>query len=215
MVFAGWVPLTAVAGAVGGKCGRLIWPAVIDIQKPTREAANSARASRLKADRSSRPRAPIAWPRVIAGAAISICCTIWAAQIRDYVIGTSGGKFTVDSRLQLHFVTWVISALAMIVGGVVAGASTRAGMRHGLFVGTIAAIGIFIIQSQVIKDALPAERFFANVVGLPEASGLSPARLGFFLLSNTVALSMFGGWFGEALFPTVQRRQRRLDSGSI
>src|ERR1700722_20318282 len=96
MLFAGWVPLTAAAGAIGGKCGRYIWPAVIDIQRPAREAVKSSRASRPKSATPSRPRVAIAWPRVIAGAALSISCTIWAGQIRDFIIGTSGGKFSVD-----------------------------------------------------------------------------------------------------------------------
>jgi hypothetical protein len=214
MVFAGWIPLT-VAGAVGGRCGRYLWPAIIDFQRPTISSASASRASRSTADRRSRPKVPIAWSRVIAGAVLSIGCTVWAGQIRDYILTTSGGKFSVDSRLQLHFVTWVISALAMMVGGVFAGASTRGGIRHGILVGMIAAVGIFVLQSQVIKEALPAERFFASVLGLPESATLSPVRLGLFLLSNTVVLAMFGGWVGASLLPRVNARSQKLDRGSI
>jgi hypothetical protein len=215
LVIVGWIPLTA-AGALGGRCGRHIWPAIADIRRPAKDAARVSRASRSGVDRAVRKTVPIAWPRVLAGAAVAICFTVWAGQVRDYVIGTSGGKFSVDSRLQLHFVTWVIAALAVMVGGAVGGASTRGGIRHGLLVGAIAAIGIFLVQSQIIRGGLPAERFFASVIGLPEASTLSSARLGLFLLSNTVALAMFGGWFGEALLPRVQNRPARsLDRGSI
>jgi hypothetical protein len=213
--FAGWIPLTA-AGAIGGKCGRHIWPAALDIPRPTKTSTNSSRASRSTADRPSRPTVPIAWSRVIVGAAFAAVGTIWAGAIRDYIIGTSGGKFSVDSRLQLHFVGWVIASLAVILGGVFAGASTRGGVRHGLLVGVIAASGVFLIQARAAKPNLVAEMFFAKVVGLSEEETLSLPRLGLFVLSNTVVLAAFGGWFGQSLLPRVQQRSgRSLDRGSI
>ncbi len=70
-------------------------------------------------------------------------------------------------------------------------------------------------MSRFAKDGIAAEPFFAKVVGLPDVSDLSSSRVGLFLLANTVILSTFGGWFGSALFPPVQKRQVRLDRGSV
>jgi hypothetical protein len=214
MLFAGWLVLT-LTGALAGRVGRHIWPPLSDIQQPEPPATTTTIITSGPVLDSLRRRVPIAWVRVLGGAAIAIACTIYAGQIRDYIIGTSGGKFTVDSRLQVNFVTWVIAALGMLAGGAFAGAATRGGVRHGLLVGFVASAGAFAVQFQVIKEALPAERFFATSIGLPESGAESPARVGLFLLTNAVILGAFGGWFGAALLPRVSGGPKKLDRGSI
>lgn len=207
VLFSGWLVLTLL-GAIGGRVGRYLWPPLSDIPDPSQ-------AAETKPVSFETPSLPIAWARVIGGAALSIGCTVWAGAIRDFMIGTSDGKFMVESRFQSQFVAWVISALAMMVGGVFAGASTRSGLKHGFLVGLFSCIGIFIIHSFVVKESIPAEKFFAAVFGLPETDALTPARLGLYLLSNALFLGMFGGWFGASLLPRLIQPPSRLDRGAI
>ncbi len=200
-----------VLGAAGGRYGRLIWPPlsdVFDIAPAQAAEAKKAGKKKIKED------VPTAWLRIIGGAALAIGCTVWAGKIREWIVGTSGGAFTVDSRIQVQFVTWVIASLAVVIGGIFAGASTRAGIRHGMLVGLLACIGIFVIYSQVIREALPAERFFAAMLDLPEEEGHTPARIGLFLLTNAMALSVLGGVLGATLLPRTIIPQK-LDRGSI
>jgi hypothetical protein len=213
VLYFGWLALTVV-GAAGGRCGRQVWPPLSDLHARVKAAAISAEPTIPISTPARRP-VPIAWFRVLGGAALSIGCTVWAGQIRDFVILTSGGKFSVDSRLQLDMATWVISALAMMIGGVFAGASTRAGARHGLLVGVLAAVGVFVVHSSVLNQGLPAERFFDAVIGLPEATADTPMRIGLFLLTNAVGLGTFGGWFGAALLPRLIPGSDKLDRAAI
>jgi hypothetical protein len=207
LIFGGWGVLSLV-GAFGARIGRFAWPPLSDIRDPT--APKAEKKAKVKT-----PPTPIAWLRVFGGAALSIGCTVWAGPIRDYIIGTSGGKFVVDSRIQSHFVTWGISALAMMVGGVFAGASTQSGLKHGFLVGFLSCIGIFVIHSQVVHESLPAEKFFASVFGFPETDELTPPRLGLFLITNALLLGIFGGFFGSTLLPRITGGQGKLDRGAI
>lgn len=211
MLYAGWI-LLPLMGAIGGRYGRFIWPPLSDVFNPAPIEVPVEVAKKGKKKKG--PSTPTAWFRVIGGTALAIGCTVWAGRIREYIVGTSGGTFVVDSRIQVQFVTWVIAALAIVVGGAFAGASTRAGIRHGLLVGFFACVGIFLIYSQVIREPLPAERFFAALVGLPEESENSPARIGLFLLTNALVLSVVGGCLGSTLFPRTIASQK-LDRGSI
>jgi hypothetical protein len=202
--------LLPIFGAAGGRFGRYVWPPLSDVSDASTAPADAKKAIKKKKSESI----PTAWFRVVGGAALAIGCTVWAGRIREFVIGTSGGAFTVESRIQVQFVTWVIASLAVVIGGIFAGASTRAGVRHGLLVGFVASVGIFVIYAQVIREALPAERFFAQLMNLPEEEGNSPARIGLFLLTNSLALSVLGGWLGATLLPRTLLPQR-LDRGSI
>lgn len=195
-------------GGIAARIGRWLFPPLSDLY-------STAPKSKERVVKAKAPPEPIAWFRIIGGAALSIGCTVWAGPIRDFVIGTSGGSFVVDSRMQSKFVTWVISALAMMVGGVFAGASTRSGFKHGFLVGFLACIGIFVIHSQVVSESLPAEKFFAAVCGLPETDALTPMRLALFLLTNALLLGVFGGWIGASLMPCVAEGPGRLDRGAI
>jgi hypothetical protein len=208
LMFGGWGVLSLV-GAFGARIARYVWPPLIDIYDP------SALTKKEKKAKAKAPSPPIAYLRVLGGAALSIGCTVWAGPIRDYIVGTSGGKFVMDSRIQSHFVTWGISALAMMVGGVFAGASTQSGLKHGFLVGFLACIGIFVIHSQVVHESLPAEKFFAALFGFPETSALTPARLGLFLITNALLLGVLGGYFGASLLPRVVGGPSKLDRGAI
>ncbi|MCX7700148.1 MAG: hypothetical protein N2039_04665 [Gemmataceae bacterium] len=202
------VPLIA---ALGGRHGRFLFPPWTDVS----ETVGRAPIEPVKNKRRERSEpVKIAWLRIVGGAALAVGCTVWAGRIREYILGTSGGLFTVDSRLQIHFVTWVIASLAVLVGGIFAGASTRAGLRHGLLVGIVTCVAIFVIYSFVVREALPAERFFAAIVGLAEEDANSPSRVALFLLTNSLVLSILGGWIGSMLLPpTVQRS--RLDRAAV
>jgi hypothetical protein len=205
-----WVIVPAIA-AVGGRIGRFLFPHWLDVSdQPMTPPIERAKTKR----KAQREPIRIAWARVLGGAALAVGCTVWAGRIREYILGTSGGLFTVDSRIQVHFVTWVIASLAALVGGIFAGASTRAGLRHGLLVGVLSCIATFVIYSFVLREALPAERFFATVVGLSPDEANQPARVALFLLTNSLLQSVIGGWIGAMLLPPTARAQR-LDRGAI
>src|SRR5262249_36527665 len=81
--------LLPVMAAAGGRSGRMLWPPLSDVFDIAPIAAPDVKTSKFK--KPPKESIPTAWFRVIGGAALAIGCTVWAARIREYIVGTSGG----------------------------------------------------------------------------------------------------------------------------
>jgi hypothetical protein len=208
-LMAGWLVCIVIA-SLGALVGRWVWPALEDLPEIAPKKVKKA-----KAKKASLPT-PIAWFRILGGAMLSVGCTVWAGPIRDFLIGSGSGVFAVQSHLQSQFVAWVISALAMIVGGAFAGASSHGGLRHGFLVGLLASAGIFVIHIQVVHEVLPAEHFFYALIQMAPSDTPTTTRTALFLLTNTLLLGTLGGVFGAALWPRMpDAPQTSADRGAI
>ena len=204
-----WLPPVA-AGAAGGLFARCTWPSVHDLPDPTsRPKEKKVRVKRVS------PPVPIAWLRIISGTALAIGCTVWAGWIRNSLISLGAGAFVMESRIQSQFIAWVITTLAMVIGGAFAAAGSHGGIRHGFLVGLLSCIGIFVIHQNVVREVLPAEEFFASLFRLPEENGPSAMQTILFLLTNTLLIGVAAGWFGSKLLPKIGERESNLDRGSI
>jgi len=140
---------------------------------------------------------PIAWMRVLAGVGIAVGGAVWTKFILDLVLSAGSGHLSVKSSLQAQLVTWEIFALAMLIGGGLAGATTFNGLKQGLCVGI--GTSALLIGFQL------------------GGSNVALAEL-LFTTASTVCLSLAGGWFGSQLLPPVlsRRQMKRIRScGSI
>jgi hypothetical protein len=210
LLFGAWLPL-AVFGGAGGLLARQVFPSLFDLPDP-----NAKQEKEEKAKKKKEPPPPLAWFRVLGGAALSVGCTVWAGMIRDFIVGSAGGRLVIESRLQAEFIAWIISALAMIAGGAFAGAGTITGLRHGFLVGLLASASTFVIHHQIVQEAMPAEQFFATLFGLPDSGLPEAAQTLLFLLTNSLLLGTLGGWLGGALLPKVSRKSTGpLDRAAI
>src|SRR5262249_57724680 len=81
--------------------------------------------------------------RVGVGAGGAVGGTIWAGSILDMVNRVSEFRLAPGSALQAQLVTWEITALAILAGSALAGATTRNGCKQGLAVGV--ATGVILI----------------------------------------------------------------------
>jgi hypothetical protein len=181
------LPVLQVAfGALGGLVGSLIWrPLPPDIMPyQPRKIVPSLPAQRSPSIFSG----PVAWARVLTGITVAVGGVFWVDVIRDSVLEASEEKLRIDTHLQAELVTWEISALAMMVGGVLAGATTRNGSKQGLFVG----LGTATVLSGIR---------LATVSHTPE--------LVFLMLISALSLCFVGGWFGGHLLPPVCRPRRK------
>jgi hypothetical protein len=178
--------LQTAFGALGGLLGCVIWkpPAVLQLPGVGPSVPSVA---------PSKPFAlfegPVAWWRVLAGSLLAVGGSLWANVILDLVVEASEGKMSVRTHLQANLVTWEITALAMLVGGALAGFSTRNGLKQGLCVGLGVAsvlVGVRLGDGRVNYDAL------LLTAGMALAFGLC------------------GGWFGCTLFPPVVARPRSV-----
>jgi hypothetical protein len=179
-------------GAMGGFVGSLVWRPL-----PTLAPVGTRRSGPLlkTSKKTTFLDGPVAWWRVIAGGAVAVGGTIWAKLILDMVLESTEGALSIDSHMQAQLATFEITALAMLAGSALAGATTANSLKQGLFVGLGASavmLGIRLAASQFALQPL------------------------IFMASTSVALCMAGGWFGGQLFPPIgQTRPKNLGPASL
>ncbi len=184
------VPLIhLVFGTLGGWIGYSIW-------QPVQPTTLAGPAGAVRKPGVARRRAPlfagrVAWFRVALGAAFVAAGYLTAAMVFNFIIDFSAGKLASDGFWQDRIVTWEIQALAVLVGGAVAGYNTANGLKQGMCVGLVAA------------GLLTAVLFgFSRIA--PQTAALT--------IFGCFCLCMAGGWFGSQLFPPVvaYRRSHRF-----
>jgi hypothetical protein len=182
--------LHAAFAAVGGWVGSLIWKPIPAEAVPV---ALSPPRKAVKAPRVSPLAGKVHWLRVLAGSAFVVAGTLSATVLFQKVMDLSGNRFGSTSHYTMdQLITWEIRALAILVGGALAGATTPNGLKQGLFAGF--ASGFVLIGLQA-----------PNNDAWPKAAAL--------ILLSTVSLTTAGGWFGGQLFPPVVKLGRRRDLG--
>ncbi len=180
--------LQAAVGALAGFLGGWIWQPLT----PILPAATRAKAKLAHRDWPKLFVGPVYWVRVVMGTAVAVGGALWAGVILDRVVKFSEYALSPASASQAEVVTWEIVSLAILTGGVLAGATTRNGMTQGLAVGVITAV---------------------ILCGIRVASPNPPT---FFVLAfsmlGPVILGIMGGGFGSHLLPPVVQRTRSFDT---
>src|SRR5262249_38452007 len=118
--------LQGAFGTVGGWVGSLVWrpvPSETPLPLPT------APRKGPKGRRKSPFAGPVAWGRVLIGVAFAVAGTLSAALIFQKVLAFSGGRLGTSHAIQDWLITWEIKALALILGGAMAGATTPNGLK--------------------------------------------------------------------------------------
>jgi hypothetical protein len=136
----------------------------------------------------------VAWFRVALGAIFAAAGYMTAAMIFNFIIDFSSGKLASDGFWQDRVVTWEIQALAVLVGGGLAGYNTANGLKQGMFVGLAASVLLMCV-------------LFGASRMTPEQTTLT--------IAGCFSLCLAGGWFGSQLFPPVlEFKSRRFGPAS-
>jgi hypothetical protein len=189
-------PVLEVAfGALGGLVGSFIWQPLAPVPLPTLPRNPPLPVVPVRKPLSGF-QGPVAWARVLTGITIAVGGVFWVDAIRDSVLEASEGNLRIDTQLQADLVTWEISALAMLVGGALAGATTKNGSRQGLYVGIGTATVLLGIR-------------LASITHTPQLLVLT--------VISALTLGFVGGWFGSNLLPPVygSARRKRLRVASL
>jgi hypothetical protein len=168
----------AAVGSLGGWFGRAVWkplPAVVPPgpAKPVRKPARR---------RSALFAGPVAWFRVVAGAALAVAGYLCAALLLRVVLQAGEGALASSGQLFDEIITWEIKALAVLAGGALAGANTANGLKQGLAVGILTSLVLAGLETRV------PDRW---------------AEVAASLAVSSLCLGLVGGWFGSQLFPPV------------
>ncbi|HTU17050.1 MAG TPA: hypothetical protein VMG10_03240 [Gemmataceae bacterium] len=139
---------------------------------------------------------PIAWVRVSFGVILAVTGSLTATLFFETILDISHGVLTTTDDLQDRLIVLEIKAFALILGGILAGASTSNGLKQGLCVGLASTVILIGIEMNFVER-------WVQLAGLTAVAAFS--------------LSVVGGWFGSQLFPPVikARRQRGLGRAPI
>jgi hypothetical protein len=185
----GQTVLQGVMGAVGGWFGAAVW-------RPLSEAnlveTPLSRPRRFLRRRGNPFSGPVVWIRVVAGVVLAVAGTLTATLVFEKILDLSHGALGTADELQDRLITLEIKALALLLGGALAGATTRNGLKQGLCVGLASTIVLIGIEMNYVERWL-------QLAGYTTLAALS--------------LSLAGGWFGSQLFPPIVRKPRRRDLG--
>jgi hypothetical protein len=183
--------LHSAIGAIGGWVGALIWKPIPASAVPTilipRRKKPPRRRSPLLAGR-------ISWFRILVGAAFAVGGTLAATLIFQKLMDLSAGKLANTPPLQDQIITWEIKALALLVGGALAGSTTANGFKQGLLVGLATCVVLVGVQAPRTEALFEVAAYTAL---------------------STFTLCVVGGWFGGQLFPPLIKMDRRRGLGAF
>jgi len=177
--------LQASVGAVGGWLGAAFWKPL-----PTEPPGGATPPRKLGLRRHMDLFAgPVAWYRVTTGVILAVIGTLTATIVFEKILDLSHGALATTDDMQDRLITMEIKALAILLGGALAGATTTNGFKQGLFVGLATTVILVGIEMNYV------ERWVEVAV---------------FTAVTALCLSLVGGWFGSQLFPPlVKSRQER------
>lgn len=181
--------MIAIIGVIGGFAGRLMVP----------PAPNLPIFGRLESHvvvHARRKPARIAWLQVALGAGIAALGAVFADEIRHVlskVLAGGGGAFGARS-----LVGWQVSTMAALVGGVVAGFTSRAAVRQALMAGLGGGAGaVFFLAVWHTGDTSPVLDFWIDQLNAKKDRLLTLAAAGV----STCLATVLGGWLGCHVFP--------------
>ncbi len=180
--------LQAVLGAVGAWLGSSFWkplPSVTPVALPGPETTPRKRRPQRRPSNLLAGR--VAWFRVVLGVLLAVIGTLTATICFEKVLEVSRGSLATSDDMQDRLITLEIKALALLLGGVLAGSTTANGFKQGLYVGLATTVILLGIEMNYVQRWLQA--------------GVLTAVCCF-------CLSVAGGWFGSQLFPPIIKARR-------
>src|SRR5262249_41747894 len=175
-------------GMLGAVLGSCVWRPLPTLAMPEFPTDKQAKPPRPQESIWSALKGPAAWGRGCSGIGMLPAGLLWGPNLLSVLLHTGGGQLRVNDQLQAQLVTWEIIGLATLLGAAVAGATTRNGLKQGLFVGM--GTSIVLIGNTLGQRGLETEYVF-------------------YLTCSILCLTVAGGWFGGQLFPPVLPRMRR------
>lgn len=167
-------------GAIGGGLGMLIWQPIPKL--PDLGGSTPVPAVPFSISLGTTFSGPVYLGRVCAGAFVIVVGVVWAQAILEFLLRASNGTLTISSKMQAQLVSMEIIALVALLGAGFAGATTRNGLKQGLYVGLCASVVVLGIQCSSPKFSLESA---------------------IYTLSGIALVSLIGGWFGGQLFPPL------------
>jgi hypothetical protein len=199
-------PVLALLGLVAGVVGARIWGVSPTPDIPLPQLSKLSSIQFAKETVTNREK-PTIWLRVLVGASIMVAGVAIADEARTFAQRNSAGLLRVQNLGQGEFITFQLATFAVLLGGIVAGAGTGAGLRHGLYSGALGGIGVLGICLKHGDAILPIAYWLARV-SMEELPLMAPSVC-VTVFGSILMVGLVGGWLGGALFlPLVPEHLR-------
>ncbi|HSQ56823.1 MAG TPA: hypothetical protein VLM40_13865 [Gemmata sp.] len=205
-------PVLALFGLIAGGVGSWIWQPAPEIEYPILPASKFSSIQLLE-DSVTKAEPPTQWVRVVIGAFVMVLGVMLADEFRKTAQKYSAGMLRVQSLGQAEFITWQLGMFAVAAGGLIAGAGTSAGLRHGILAGAFGGLAVYGMCARS-GDPLPPIRWWLSRFSLQDLPLNAPAVIAMIVVAVMV-VGVFGGWMGALVFPKLapenMLRRRTLD----
>ncbi len=212
LVAAARICLLALAA---GRVGSALWPAVVPLT-PTKTRSRGSSLTPLKDDPESSRQIELSWLRVGLGVAVAVVGVLVADSVRLGMRSLAGHGLSLGSPTQFAVVDFLLASVGILLGGLVAGGGTGAGLRHGTVMGLIAAPALaflaFLGKDSAVLPLTGLLELAGHAAESPRtATGLAVVVFG---LASMCAVS---AGFGGILLPrlALKSRRRSYESGPI
>jgi hypothetical protein len=206
-----------VIGCLAAATGSFIWPADADLPEPTRLSSHGSSIARLAAeDAARRQERPTNWVRIMLGTLIIVAGIAASDSIRFAIMKGSGGIMNTGGLNRAALRGLQVASITTILGGILAGMSTGAGLRHGFFAAVLSLGCLGIMANTRPNGLFPAFEGFLIFFDLAIEPFLSP-RVGLTISLAILGFVVLGGWLGGQLFPPLAPRRywkRSLQRGA-
>ncbi|MFO0936177.1 MAG: hypothetical protein U0798_06650 [Gemmataceae bacterium] len=200
------VGMAVLSGWISGK----IWPSRSELPKATYESNGSSlleQAHELQQQEEAKKQRPTQWIRIILAISLTVCAFVGAEGVRNFLAKKSDGLIDMGGSRNIPIMCLQIATLGIMLSGVVAGASTGAGFRHGVYTGLIA--GGLIAALYIVRGP----DLLKPVLGLMEALSwpvdkVPPVRVASAIFGGIFTIHAFSGLFGGMLFPPMSARRK-------
>jgi hypothetical protein len=209
-----------IAGTTGW-IGSRVWPAPVELPNVASPAGVTAsRASTLtrlsEDDNRKKGERPTVWVRVLIGGLVAFAAVVASEQMRTFLTKASVGFFQTGGASRAAAVGAQIAAMVLVIGGMIAGANTGAGLRHGFYASLLTTLNLAVAAFARGTPDYPPIRGLFLYLDLPFESMFHPQSASV-IAAVLIALVTAGGWLGGQLFPILApewMRNRKLSQQS-
>lgn len=200
-----WAALAVVA-AVAGALGPRMWPPPAELPDPEPAGRGSSLAALVEDEVLKKGARPTAWGRLGLALVMLVLAVAGADATRQLLKKGSAGLLEMGGPVQAPLVDLQLATIGVILAGAFAGATTGAGLRHGLIVGVLGALAVLgLRQLESVGAVVEGVLWMFNLPTDGSAGGT-----GMLVVAGSVLVTCTAaGWFGGQLMPVLASKAQR------
>jgi hypothetical protein len=192
-----------MAGAIGGR----MWPPPAELPDPESAGHGSSLAALVEEEEQKKSARPTAWGRLGLALVLLVTVVAGADATRQLLKKGSAGLLEMGGPVQAPLVDLQLATIGVIFAGAFAGASTGAGLRHGVILGVLGALAVLGLASANLESVRAIEEGILRMFDLP-TDGSAGGTGTLAVVGSVFVLTALAGWFGGQLMPVLASKSQ-------